>query len=472
MSIRVETLTEDEAAQIITFEEGQFAEVKGAGAEPNKVTKTLSGFANADGGDLYVGIDELGPEKHRQWRGFADQEAANGFIQHFETMFPLGQGCNYEFLQCASHHGLLLHIQVLKVKKITVASNGIPYVRRGAQNLPQDTPDKLRQLEFAKGLSSFETEVVNTLKERVTESISIRSFIRRVVPRQEAELWLKKQALLDKDRPTVAGVLLFADEPQAILPKRCGIKVYRYKTTNKEGFRDALAFTPLTVEGCLYDQIRDAVSKTISEVEKIPKMGDVELEAIQYPHVALHEIITNAVLHRDYSIADDVHIRIFDNRIEIENPGRLPAHITPQNILNERFARNGSIVRILNKFPDPPNQDVGEGLNTAVDAMHNIGLKEPTIEERDNSVLVTLRHEKLASPQEAIMDYLEPEGAWINNKIAREVTHIAEDHRVRAIFRQMENKGMIRRLSGSVTSNTKYERANRTIPSNDPEQPF
>jgi ATP-dependent DNA helicase RecG len=75
--------------------------------------------------------------------------------------------------------------------------------------------------------------------------------------------------------------------------------------------------------------------------------------------------LTNAVIHRDYGIADDIHIRIFDNRVEIESPGRLPAHITPANILDERYSRNGAVVRYINKFPDAPNKDVGEGLNTA-----------------------------------------------------------------------------------------------------------
>jgi ATP-dependent DNA helicase RecG len=66
--------------------------------------------------------------------------------------------------------------------------------------------------------------------------------------------------------------------------------------------------------------------------------------------------------------------------------------------LDERFARNGAIVRLLNQFPDPPNKDVGEGLNTAFEKMRQLGLREPTIEERDADVLVTIRHEPLASP--------------------------------------------------------------------------
>lgn len=109
--------------------------------------------------------------------------------------------------------------------------------------------------------------------------------------------------------------------------------------------------------------------------------------------------MTNAVLHRDYSIPDDVHIRIFDNRVEVQSPGLLPAHITSENILEERFSRNGIMVRLINKFPDPPNKDVGEGLNTAFEAMRTVRLVEPEIKQQGMNVIVTLKHESLASPE-------------------------------------------------------------------------
>lgn len=189
-------------------------------------------------------------------------------------------------------------------------------------------------------------------------------------------------------------------------------------------------------------------------------MSQGSLSTIEYPQEALHEIITNALIHRDYSIADDVHIRIFDNRIEVQSPGRLPAHVTPQNILEERFARNGATVRILNKFPNPPNQDVGEGLNTAFRAMNKLGLREPKIFEQDNCVLVVIRHESLASPQEAIMDYLQ-DHMEINNKRAREITHITADYRVKNVFGKMVQSGLIEQVPGSKTSNTRYRRVGK-----------
>ena len=143
---------------------------------------------------------------------------------------------------------------------------------------------------------------------------------------------------------------MFSDEPQIGLPKQSTIKLYRYAGTDKVGTRAALQGQPHTIEGNLYDQIFAAVRATVEMVEAVRLLGPGGLEPVTYPEVALHEIITNAVIHRDYSIADDIHVRVFDNRIEVASPGRLPAHITPQNILDERAARNGFIVRWITNF--------------------------------------------------------------------------------------------------------------------------
>jgi ATP-dependent DNA helicase RecG len=155
---------------------------------------------------------------------------------------------------------------------------------------------------------------------------------------------------------------------------------------------------------------------------------------------------------------------VFENRIEVQSPGRLPAHITPLNILTERAARNGAIVRILNKFKDAPNKDVGEGLNTAFEAMHSLGLKEPGITERGNSVLVTIKHETLASPEEAIMAYLDKHPT-IKNGPARKLTHVRADYQMKAIFGRMVDKGMIEQVPGTNTSSTAYRKKSPLPPS-------
>ena len=141
---------------------------------------------------------------------------------------------------------------------------------------------------------------------------------------------------------------------------------------------------PKTIEGPLYSLIYDSVERVRQIIEGIQKVGAKGMEAVVYPEEALHELVTNAILHRDYNVASDVQIRIFDNRVEIESPGKLPGHVTVSNIARTQFARNPKIVRLVNKFKNPPNKDVGEGINTAFEAMEKLRLKKPFFSETDS----------------------------------------------------------------------------------------
>ncbi len=453
MAIEIVHLTQQEAEKIRLTPEGQFADVKGRFIAPKDLTTDVSAFANADGGDLYIGIENIG----RQWAGFADMEKANGHLQIFEELFPLGNDFQYDFLRADEYQGLVLHVQINKTRGIVYASNRVPYLRRGAASYPQNTPEKVRRLALNKGVESFEAETLSLTKDIIIESPIIKRFIKEVVPMTTPEKWLIKQNLIIDGKPTVAGVLVFSEEPQAYLPKHCGIKIYRYKSSEVEGHRDLLDGDPITVEGDLYSQIKEAVRATKEITERIPKLSDDGLGYVSYPEETLHEILTNAVLHRDYSIKDDIHIRIFDNRVEVQSPGRLPANLTVDNILDERFARNGALVRILNKFPEPPNKDVGEGLNTAYNKMIEAGLKQPEPKELENGVLFLIKHEPLASPTEIISQYLE-KNAQIKNAKAREITHIKTDFKMKSIFNKMEKAGLIERVPGTRTASTAWQK--------------
>jgi len=452
MAIRTIPISDDEVKKLFEKTEGHFLDMKDIRIVPSKLTRTLSAFANADGGELYVGINES--PGGWQWQGFGDAEDANAHLQVFETTFPLGQDFQYEFLSSVSNPGLVLHATILKTRDIKNASDGKPYLRRSAQNLPIVSADALQSLQRAKGLTTHEDATLQAPVEVVSDSLTITGFMIEVVPNATPDAWLRKQQLVLEEKPTVAACILFADEPQIFIPK-AAIKIYRYRTTDAEGSRETLAFDPITVEGCVYDQIRSAVEQTVDLTEQIQIMRPDGLHAIKYPRDALHEIITNSVLHRDYAMNDDVHVRIFDNRIEVESPGRLPAHITPQNILSERFARNPKVVRLINKFPSPPNKDVGEGLNTAFQAMQRLRLREPQIVERENSVLVNIRHEPLASPEQMIVEHIRMHGR-ISNATARELTGIQSDRKVHNFFKKLVAAGEIEQIPGTYKATTAY----------------
>ena len=441
-------ITDDQLALLLSLEEDHFKDLKAKEILPGKLSRTISAFANAVGGEIYLGIREVtihGVEM-RQWDGFGDPEDANAHIQTIESLLPLSNYCSYQFLSHSSSNGLILYIQVEKTKEIVCSSDGTPYIRKGAQNLPVDTPEKLERLRLDKGIESFEARTINVGVQEISDSDIVYEFLIQVLPTTEPEPWLRKQLLINSGLPTVAGILLFSDEPQAILPKRSGIKLFRYSTKG-EAARESLVGTPETIEGPLYYLIYKAVDRTIEIIEAISVLTKDGMTNVTYPRDTLHEIIANAVLHRDYSIAADVQIRIFDNRIEVESPGRLPGHVTIENILKEQLARNGRIVRLVNKFPNPPNKDVGEGLNTAFGAMERLRFKVPIITELDNAVLVVIRHESLASAEDIVLEYLKNHSV-INNRTGRELTGIRSENSMKDVFKRLQARSIIQPVEG------------------------
>ncbi len=441
-------ISAEQKNRILSLEEDHFSDLKSKDIKPGKLTESVSSFANTSGGEIYIGIDEIDKHKKiRKWRGFYDIEEANAHIQEITKLSPLGNHFVGTFLSCTEEKGYVLQLQIYKTNEIIYASNGTAYIRKGAQKLPVNTPEAIDRLKLDKGIHSFEDHTVSADLALIINSTVILKFLIDVIPTAEPESWLSKQQLIINNKPTVAGLLLYAEEPQAVLPKRSAIKIFRYKTKEDQGSRATLGFDPLTIEGALYDLIYSAVNKTRELVEEIKKLGTKGLEKVSYPDETLHEIVTNAVLHRDYSITTDIQIRIFDNRIEIESPGKLPGHITVENILDEQFARNPKIVRLINKFPNPPNKDVGEGLNTAFDAMRQLRLKPPAIQETENSVLVVIRHETLASPEEIVIDYLKA-NKEITNRIGREITGIQSENTMKNVFYRLRDSGLIEQVPG------------------------
>jgi len=346
-------INDEQAENLLKIREDFLNDVKAKEIKPSKLSETISAFANAAGGDIYIGISENKENKTKHWDGFADPEDANDIPQVLLQAHPFGNHLIFEYLECEKLPGLVLHI-------------------------------------------TFENEWVEVTESRIENSLSILHFLMNIIPNGEPKTYLENQELIKPGHSKVCGVLLFCDEPAIYLPKRSSIKIMRYKTKEDDIGREFLDGNPTTIEGDIYNLIFNSVRHTKGILEGIQKLTETGLETIKYPDETLHEVITNAVLHRDYSIVADVQIRVFDNRVEVESPGKLPGHVTTKNILHTQSARNPSLVRLINKFPDPPNKDVGEGLNTAFKAMELLRLKKPIINEAENSVVVIIPSARIA----------------------------------------------------------------------------
>src|SRR5271168_443196 len=141
MPIPVNVLTDRQLLDVLSYIEGHFLDLKAKEIKPSKLTKAISAFANADGGELYVGIAEnvTLPFPHK-WDEFSKPEDANAHLQVFENLFPLGEDYLYNFLSHPNQVGVVLQIIVGKTKSVVRANDGKPYIRSGAQSLPVDRP--------------------------------------------------------------------------------------------------------------------------------------------------------------------------------------------------------------------------------------------------------------------------------------------------------------------------------------------
>jgi ATP-dependent DNA helicase RecG len=255
------------------------------------------------------------------------------------------------------------------------------------------------------------------------------------------------------------------------LPNKCGAKVVRYETREQDPERDHLASVD-RLEGCLYELIQSTVNKVTEIMSQVAIWTPTGLGLASYPPEAIWEVIVNAFIHRDYSISDDVQVLLFNDRIEIKSPGRLPGYVKVENILDARYSRNSKIVRTLNWYPNPPNKDLGEGLNTTFQKMKEWGLEQPHICEDGNYVVVSLPHKPLATPADAIFQFLANHDQ-ITNEQARDLTGIRSENKVKQEFYKLRDKGYLERVPGLQGTRSAWrltEKGNQLAPGNNREE--
>lgn len=199
-----------------------------------------------------------------------------------------------------------------------------------------------------------------------------------------------------------------------------------------------------------------------------PKLKGATFEpTMMIPEWAFQEAVTNAVVHRNYFSQDDIQIRFFDDKIEIESPGSFPGHITVNNIRSERFARNPLIVRTLNRFQVSPNLDIGEGVDRMYQVMKEKNLYEPLYlppSLRPNSVLLILLNLLKIEYWDIVSNFLN-DHYRISNSDARRITGIRDTLKMSRLLKSWVDKGLLEKV-GKAKKDAFYMKPGQNIPSN------
>ena len=186
-------------------------------------------------------------------------------------------------------------------------------------------------------------------------------------------------------QPNHACILMFGEAPHQFLPGNEMILV-RYAGTrmSDEFLRD-------NPRGTLPEQAKRAEAFLVSNMRKGSRLfGWQREEQMEYPVEAIREAVINALAHRDYSIqGEGIRVIMFSDRIEVYSPGRLPGHVTLDNIVDERFSRNPIIVQMLVELGFI--ESLGYGIDRMIQLMEDANLPPPVFEETANGFKVTLR---------------------------------------------------------------------------------
>jgi ATP-dependent DNA helicase RecG len=287
-------------------------------------------FANSEGGTLLLGIeDDIAGAK-------AITGCKNYDIEEMRRMVFDGTRppIIIEIEEIALPEGIVLAVNVPKSPRIHSASSGVKHKRIGKENrilYPEDETslkvekgyDYTAGYLFDVGIDSLDPLEISRLK----------NWIEKYNPKSEI-LELKDVDLLKSlgiireiegtDRPTIAGLFLLGKEQvlKKFLPQN-EIIYFRFEKSDVDPVQSAYMKMPLlkTIE---------KIWSLIEPYNQVHTIKDAFLETPvpSFPEDVVREALLNAVVHRDYTLPDSIHVRVFSDRIEISNPGSFIGGVT------------------------------------------------------------------------------------------------------------------------------------------------
>jgi len=215
----------------------------------------------------------------------------------------------------------------------------------------------------------------------------------------------------------------------------------------------------LDIDGTIDNQLDLMHAFILRNIRKTAKIvGTKRVERYEYPEKAIREIVANAVIHRDYRITETyTQISIFEDRIEISNPGNLPAGVTIENIKSAQMSRNKIISNILKDMEYL--EEYGRGIDIVFSKMSEWNLLPPIFKNTSNSFKVILPGKKLSSLNERQIKIWSElvETQKITRRSIEEIDGVMDDITSQTInndLRKMKDLGLI--LQKGESSNTFY----------------
>ncbi|NET01918.1 MAG: hypothetical protein F6K61_15355 [Sphaerospermopsis sp. SIO1G1] len=377
------------------------------------IAKTLVAFANADGGEIFVGIED---DHTVTGLPFAEQkEKINAILNAPENYVLKDTPLSIKRKHIIDYEGKkVAYFSIDKgTKFVHQTSKGECFQRKDRESVPTSA-DSIRFLreeaisreydrQFVElaSVRDLDLELVTKVSQEITKnkSMSPEKFL------QYAEL-----AEFDGDRLRLrrAALLLFAKNSTKWHP-RLQVRILRVNGTEEKPAPDYNINEEAEVTGNIFKLIEEsweALRPVLTET-RYSSDGLFKTQVI-YPELACREALINAITHRDYSIEGrGIEIRRFDDRLEVLSPGKLLSKYTIKDLKELKGAhetRNTYVAKVLREFGYI--RELGEGIRRMFELMKSNELVEPEISSPNKSFIVSLFYKFIYTKEEKI---------WLDN---------------------------------------------------------
>jgi ATP-dependent DNA helicase RecG len=375
-----------EIERFIEQAESKTLEFKSDLSSLGPILKTIIAFANTAGGTLIVGRAPNGELIGVEDVFKAEEKLANAIADSIHPpVFP-----EIEITTLDGKHLLVVKVAHWR-GPFYLKKSGIPngvYIRLGSTSRPAGA-ELLAEMQRTVLHSSFDEQSMRELSPQDLELDRAKKIFRQVGRNLDEKKLLSLGILVkaaNKIVPSIGGLILFGkqDVRQQFFPD-ARVSCARFRGDDKTEIVDRHE-----VEGSVLDAV-DAVPKFIMRNTRLSaEISGLRRKNIsEYPPIAIREVLINALAHCDYSITGSrIQIAIFNNRLEVQNPGMLPFGFTLEDLKSGvSRVRNRVIVRVFNELD--LMEEWGSGYKRIVEACDAGGHPKPEWQELGTTIRVT-----------------------------------------------------------------------------------
>jgi len=346
--------------------------------------KWICGFANANGGSIFIGKDDNGnvvgvsdakrfleeiPNKVRDILGIlADVNLhttnQGDFIEIIVEAYPypVNYKGQYHYRSGSTKQELKgPSLDKFLLQKKGKRWDGVPVPKVSAKDLKQETFNFFRKRAFKS--QRIEEDILTDSNELLLENLQ-----------------LKENEFLKR-----AAILLFHSNPENFVTGAY-IKIGYFETDDDLKFQDE-------IHGNLFEQIEKTMDLLFTKYIKaaISYEGISRVETYEYPKDAVREALLNAVAHKDYSGGVPIQISVYSDKINIWNEGQLPENWTVKNLLEKHASRpyNPDIANAL--FRSGYIESWGRGTIKIIRDCKQAGIPEPVFSYDSSDISVEFR---------------------------------------------------------------------------------